>query len=246
MISMYVSAHVNVPSPTLPYFIPLQLGSVDKEPWQGFVSDNTGDHISHKNQHFGELTGLYWVWKNTTQPLVGWCHYRRFFSPLLMPPQHYKGVTVDLSLAQNIISHDTSGSIFSSELSLCQMIVPTKITVKPKEFYCHVHRECDWDDMVKAIAILYPDELQEAQRYFSQENGSHFWCMFMTHRHILNQYCEWLFPLLFQLETMIIPPTDVVRSRVFAFLAEHLFPYWTTSRGLSVIQRPILMVNPAA
>jgi hypothetical protein len=67
--------------------------------------------------------------------------------------------------------------------------------------------------------------------------------MFMTHREILNKYCEWLFPLLFHLETIIAPPQDNVRSRVFAFLSEHLFPYWTNSRGLSVIQRPILLVN---
>lgn len=248
MIRMYVSTHVNVPMPMQSYFLPLQLGSADKQPWDGYVSDNTGDHISAKNRHFGELTGLYWVWKNTQDEKVGWCHYRRFFSPILFPPQNYKGVTVDRNTAQAIINFGQDGALFDVELNLTDMIVPARIPVTPKEFYCRVHRECDWDDMMRGIAQLYPQELAEAERYFNSEQGTHFWCMFMAHRPLLNQYCEWLFPLLFHLETIITPPQDSVRSRVFAFLSEHLFPYWTATRGIRLVQRPIIFIeqNPAA
>ena len=42
--------------------------------------DDTNDNISSKNKYFSELTGIYWVWKNTGQQITGTCHYRRFFT----------------------------------------------------------------------------------------------------------------------------------------------------------------------
>ena len=53
------------------------------------VGDDSGDNISAKNKYYSELTGLYWVWKNTNQEITGCCHYRRFFTANA-EPFHYK------------------------------------------------------------------------------------------------------------------------------------------------------------
>ena len=46
----------------------------------GYLNDNTGENISAWNDRYGELTGVYWVWKNDTDSdIIGICHYRRFF-----------------------------------------------------------------------------------------------------------------------------------------------------------------------
>ena len=47
---------------------------------RGFVFDDAGDNISNLNQYLGDLTGLYWVWKNTQDSLVGTNQYRRMWS----------------------------------------------------------------------------------------------------------------------------------------------------------------------
>ena len=46
---------------------------------QNYIFDDTGDNISHLNHWFGQLTGLYWVWKNTDDDIIGTNTYRIFW-----------------------------------------------------------------------------------------------------------------------------------------------------------------------
>lgn len=64
----------------------LMLGSISYESqlksslfYKNFIFDDTGDNISHLNKWFGQLTGLYWVWKNTSDEIVGTNTYRLFW-----------------------------------------------------------------------------------------------------------------------------------------------------------------------
>ena len=248
MINVYVGCHIDVPIPRMPYFSPIQTGAVFKTPWNDFLRDDIGDNISAKNRHFAELTALYWIWKNTSDEKVGWCHYRRYFSPVLFTQNLQKGAAVDLPIAQIILDQDKNGGLFDFELKFAQMIVPTLIPMglSPTKWYCMSHRESDWQAMLRGIADLYPDEHAEAVKYFDTEGNQHFWCMFIANRQTLNEYCQWLFPLLFHLETQITPPEDNTICRVYAQLSEHLFNWWRVSRNIQIITRPIIYIeNPA-
>lgn len=46
---------------------------------QNYLFDDTHDNISNLNYLLGDLTGLYWVWKNTNDEFVGMNQYRRFY-----------------------------------------------------------------------------------------------------------------------------------------------------------------------
>jgi hypothetical protein len=46
---------------------------------RGFIMDNIGESISHMNNDFGSLTGLYWVWKNTQHEYKGTNTYRIYW-----------------------------------------------------------------------------------------------------------------------------------------------------------------------
>lgn len=46
---------------------------------KGYILDDTKQNISHLNHLLGDLTGLYWIWKNTNEEYVGTNQYRRFY-----------------------------------------------------------------------------------------------------------------------------------------------------------------------
>lgn len=247
MLKTYVASHIQTEQPSVSYFASIQTGSAEKEPWPGFLCDDTGDNISHLNRNFGELTGLYWVWKNTTEDKVGWCHYRRFFSPTLFPPDQYKGVSVDVPLAQIILDQNPDGSLFDFELRLADIILPAMIPVEftGANWYRHVYREEDWNGLLAALAEIYPDEYPGFVKFFDEAHPLHFWCMFKAKRETLNAYCEWLFPLLFHMSTKITPSEDNFQCRVYAFVTELIFNWWTASRGVRAVHRPIIFLPQA-
>ena len=60
-------------------YIPLHVGRALGRDLD-YIGDNTGEHISTWNDRYGELTGVYWVWKNDIDAdIIGICYYRRFF-----------------------------------------------------------------------------------------------------------------------------------------------------------------------
>ena len=76
---IFVMTHKKFNPPNNPIYIPLQVGAA-LNPDLGYMRDDVGDSISALNPYYGELTGMYWLWKNYHDAdLIGICHYRRFF-----------------------------------------------------------------------------------------------------------------------------------------------------------------------
>ena len=64
------------------YITPLGLGNSEfPDDW---LKEKKGKNIMHLNQHYGELSGFYWVWKNIINKykeddFIGFCHYRKLW-----------------------------------------------------------------------------------------------------------------------------------------------------------------------
>ena len=170
----------------------------------GYEGDDTYDNISDKNKSFCELTAMYWIYKNVTCDIVGICHYRRYFVE-----------------QNNILSKERIEELLTSY----DVILPEDSRI-PKgsvaEWYQKTHHAKDLTILQNIIAEKYPDYL-EAFHLAMQCNLLCIGNMIITKKEIYDEYCAWLFDLLFEAEKRIdIREYDDYQKRVFGFLAERL------------------------
>ncbi|WP_302227383.1 DUF4422 domain-containing protein [Veillonella magna] len=211
-IKILVATHKPYWMPSDSVYMPIHVGREGKTDI-GFTGDNTGDNISTKNPYFCELTGLYWAWKNLNCEYIGLCHYRRYFS------------TGKGKKKERIMSRFD----YERLLSVYDVIVPAKRnyyieTVRSQ--YEHAHNKRDLDEVQQIVHEKYP-MYDRAFETVMKRKRLHILNMFAMKKEMFNQYCEWLFDILFTLEKRIdISDYTPYEARVFGFLSERLFNVW--------------------
>lgn len=210
---------------------PILVGAIDnKISWDG-LKDDEGDNISSKNTSFCELTGLYWIWKNTYESWVGLCHYRRYFCKHLI----MKKKTV---LHQNDIER---------YLDDYDVVVPQKVWFMgrtAKMQYKRYHNVEDWKKMTDIIRNIYPEYEQDIV-WFENEKSGYCYNMFITTREVFNEYCSWLFDILFELEKEInIEKYGIYNRRIYGFLSERMLNIWIHHSKLRVKELPVYNTEP--
>ena len=235
-MKIYIATHKLIT--TLPQekcYVPLEVGA-DINPPLPYLKDNTGDNISSKNRNFCELTGHYWIWKNSDEDIVGVEHYRRYFVT-------NTGYIIKLLTGHNI--RFLSEKQIRKDLSTHDAIVSTK-GHSPKvlgnliEAYAGSHHKKDIIETRKIIGVLFPEYAKTFDDVFSQlvfypAN------MIICKKEIFDNYCSWLFPILFELEKRIdISNYTDYQKRVFGFIAERIFRVWLIHNNLKLKERHII------
>ena len=172
----------------------------------GVVSDDTGDNISLRNRQFCELTGLYWIWKNAPQDIVGLVHYRRHF---LLPV-------------------DWAGIFLKKHVDV---ILPVPLFVAPSivDNYRHRHVSDDWNIMMDVIKERYPEEYASAKEFF--KDGLYSPCnMLIARKKVLDEMCAWMFPVLFDVVERIGEHSDKYQNRYPGFMSERLITFFFENR----------------
>lgn len=68
--------------------------------------------------------------------------------------------------------------------------------------------------------------------------------MFVMKKSLFNQYSNWLFPILFELEKQVnIKNYDSYQSRLFGFLSERLFNIWLNYQNLKIYESRITFLE---
>lgn len=212
------------------YYRVLQVGQGKKctgvELW-----DDTGENISKKNAYYCELTGLYWIWKNSLEEedeLTGLVHYRRFFtSKISYLVYQYFG----------IMPKNLSGNKIEKILKKYDIILPTpKATFKTiNELYFIFHNGEDIEITRDAIKKVSPEYLSTFDKVMNMHHYF-FGNMMICSRKLINTYSEWLFAILDEIETNIdIEKYDnEYQKRVFGFVAERLLQVWVIHNKLNI------------
>lgn len=216
-IKIVIATHKKYEMPKEGIYIPVHVGAEGKESI-GFIGDNTGDNISEKNPFYCELTGLYWGWKNLDCDYLGLAHYRRHFSLK--------------KKVSNSIDSVLTGIQAEKLFEKTDVILPKKrhyyIDTLESHFN-HVKYTLDSDlPMLRdAIEQVDPSYLGSFDRCIHRTYG-HMFNMFIMKKELADQYCNWMFQVLSEVEQTIDLSEKIhpARRRMIGYLAEFLVDVW--------------------
>ena len=223
-IKIIVATHKKYLMPKDKMYLPVQVGSELNEDL-GYQKDNKGENISNKNPYYCELTGLYWAWKNLNTDYIGLVHYRRYFSN-----EKRLGKEIEKRI-NSVISYDETEKILEST----DIILPKKRNYYIENLYDHYKHTMyiePLDETKKIIKEKYPEYIEEFDKLHNR-TSAHMFNMFIMKREILNQYCTWLFDILFELEKRISPSKyDKFHARYLGRISELLLDVWINTNKL--------------
>lgn len=221
-LRILVASHKLAPVPRDPAYLPVLAGSALGPPVPGFARDDSGENISAKNPSYCELTAMYWAWKNLEAGAVGLVHYRRYFR------------------ARGAIA---SQEDFAAALEKADAILPAKrnyFIESTYSQYAHAHHAKDLDAARSAIEKLHPRFLDAFDRTMRSTKGHRF-NMFVMKRPLFDEYCEWLFGILSELEkTIDTSGYSAYDKRVFGFIAERLLDVWISAKRVRFAEMPVV------
>lgn len=166
------------------------------------LTDHLGENISDRNRQFCELTALYWIWKNSCEDVVGMVHYRRHF---ILPDDWLKRME-----AYNI-----------------DVVLPVPLYVAPslEENYKLRHDPSDWEYLMDYFKMRDEETYRNAKLFF--DGNLYSPCnMFIMKKPVLNDLCEWLFPILEAVAVHGGEKKDGYLNRYPGFISERLISYF--------------------
>lgn len=214
------------------------------------LCDSTGENISDLNKKFCELTTMYWAWKNQNSNYYGFFHYRRFLS---FDESEKKYEVESYYFDDETISkHHLNDETISNVVNKYDLVIP-----KPSHSIANVYRQYkkspghnieDFEKALKIILQKYP-EYKKAIKKTLKKDKIYFFNMFIMKKEIFNDFCNWLFPILFELDKQIDWfKRDVYSYRAIGFVAERLFNIYLTklkmhNKNLKIKELPILFIK---
>ena len=199
-------------------FVPINSGNLAVPTKSDFAKkyihfeDEMKDNISHLNSKLNEMTAIYAYWKNLMKDAdyIGFNHYRRLFD----------GEVLDDISGYDIIDTRPIPMVFNMSYftgSPIPNFVPTDI----KNGYFICHKIEDWikmeEQLKKTPYYAYFEDWSKQSQLTSPCN------MFVMKKKIFEEYCEFIFPILFELEKQVdLTGYDNYQKRQLSFLAERL------------------------
>lgn len=171
----------------------------------GFCFDDQGDNISQQNPWLGDLTGLYWVWKNTQDQWVGTNQYRRSYD-----------------------NSDVDSQQPSEQTLWINNWVHFPFSIAQQYRQCHgdIGLHVLWEAANQRRISLTTSMIQDMDNINMISPCN----MFFAHRSVFDRVCSVLFDIVFDLQSGVrysLPymqqtPDGRPQTRMLAFLAERI------------------------
>lgn len=228
---IFVMTHKKFNPPQNPIYVPVHVGRALGQDL-GYLGDDTRDSISELNPYYGELTGLYWLWKNENEleddDIIGICHYRRYF------------LTEDKKI---MVQSDFEKALGQSDIMVSNaMYAPGAY----KDYYGEAHNVQDLLSAGEVIKELYPEDYLAFCQVI-EDSKFYYGNLCVTRKKIFDEYCAWLFSIFFELSKRVdVSGYDDYHKRLFGFLSEELLLVFITARNLKVSEGHIGLTGEKA
>ncbi len=236
---------------------PVMVGNALNPPQSDMEGDDTGISISEKNRYYSELTGIYWVWKNTNQDITGCCHYRRYFNASDTEPVDYRLKRSFYYLAG--LWKKRYGLIYTNNIrrfrnkilgknEIIQIlqnydgILPQKRKLRytVEEHYRRYHNFTDLGIISQVLSKNHPDYLDAYNRML-KGRGLYANNMFVLPAKHYDRFMEWWFSVLFEIEHAIsVDDYKGYQQRVMGFIAERMLTTWFLHENLNIKELPVI------
>lgn len=232
-LKILIATHKDFNVPQDSIYVPINVGSYINNLNSNYLKDNVGENISNLNPFFSELTALYWAWKNLDCDYLGLVHYRRYFGKNGVKYRDnipLEKLIVDLSDIESYLNEDT-------------IIVPKYRKYYIESLYSHYSNTLDGShlDITRSILLeMCPDYINSYDLIMEQTKG-HMFNMFISSKELSDKYCEWLFPILFELKNRVdISNLNSFEARLFGRVSEILFNVWLDKNKIKKVELPLL------
>ena len=179
--------------------IPIQVGAALCEKRICAVTDNTGENISVCNPRYSEMTAFYWMWQNDRKAdYLGLCHYRRLWVDLDGIVEKLRTTDVDAVLP-----------------------LPTLAEHSVYEDYLLKHIPQVWPVLRDVMQERTPEYYEAAKRIF-RERTFYASNMCILRRNVLDDLCNWMFPIVMEVERRVGDLPDRYYNRYAGFITERL------------------------
>lgn len=186
--------------PSLSKFIlPIQVGAALTEKKIASLRDEVGENISDRNRRYSEMTAFYWMWKNDkVADYLGICHYRRIWCDLDQIVEKLKRSNVDVVLPLP---------------TLCEKSIYDDYMIK--------HIPTVYKPMMEVLKEKSPEYYEASQAIF-KERIFYASNMCILKREVLNDLCDWMFPIVMEVERRVGDIEDTYYNRYAGFCTERL------------------------
>lgn len=232
-VKLLIASHKFYETPDDEIYMPIFVGSVNKNNIENFTRDDSGDNISEKNPYYCELTGLYWGWKNANFDFLGLVHYRRYFAGTLNFKINNKNKKI---LCTKDIINFKNDTVY----------LPKKRNYYIETLYSHYKHTMYIEPLDKAGEIIlekYPDYYKEFE-LLKKRRKAHMFNMFIMPKDILNSYCEWLFDILQNLEQKVDSTKYTpFHARFYGRVSELLLDVWINTNHIKYKEIPVVSLE---
>lgn len=238
-ITVAVATHKSYRMPSDPMYLPLHVGAaLHPDVCEGMTGDDTGDNISQRNPFYCELTGLYWMWKNNHAAYKGLVHYRRHLATT--------------NLWRRLTARDRFDRIVGAE-EMSRLLRDNDIVVAKRRnyyietvysHYAHTFHAVQFDECRGVLGDMCPEYVPAWDRLM-KARGAHIFNMFVMSAERFDEYCAWMFPVLFELERRLDPALyNAFHARYLGRVSERLLDPWLETNRYSYIELPVVSPEP--